>query len=175
LFWCTKKIENVLERCVRSREEFQNKEKRRRWSKFTGNFADVRRHLRIGELECKQPGGDSARDLGRRYAQNREVLIGARGETNSEQNRQINSHDFLCLGLILSKTWGRRLASMLASFVGPTCQSRKEEEGVPVWERGKWATDCFYCWAGVMPRSLFYIFLVKTIFPFSVLFETFCK
>jgi hypothetical protein len=52
LFWCTKKIENVLEKCARSREEFQNKEKRRRWSKFTGNFAGVHRHLRIGELEC---------------------------------------------------------------------------------------------------------------------------
>jgi hypothetical protein len=64
------------------REEFQNKEKRERWSEFIGNFTGVHWHLRIGELECKQPGGGSARVLGRRYLWNRGVLIGARGEIN---------------------------------------------------------------------------------------------
>jgi hypothetical protein len=64
-------------------------------------------------------------------------LIGARRETNSEQNRRINSRDFRCVGLILSETWGRRLASMLASSIGPTCQSGKEKEGVPVRDGGE--------------------------------------
>jgi hypothetical protein len=64
--WCSSKIKNVLERCARSREEFQNKEKRERWPEFTRNFAGVCWHLRIGELECGQPGGGSARVLGER-------------------------------------------------------------------------------------------------------------
>jgi hypothetical protein len=44
-FWYTKKIKNVSERCARSREEFQTKEKRKRWPEFTLTFAEVHRYL----------------------------------------------------------------------------------------------------------------------------------
>jgi hypothetical protein len=86
LFWCTKKIENMSERCARLREEFQNKEKRRRWSEFTKNFAGVRRHLWIGELECGQPGGNLVRVLGGNDCQGGGGICRHERETKSEPN-----------------------------------------------------------------------------------------
>jgi hypothetical protein len=90
-FWCTKKIENMSERCARSREEFQNKEKRRRWSEFTKNFTGIRRHLRIGELECGQPGSGSTRVLGGIGVPEGGVFIGARRRRNRNRIRWIYS------------------------------------------------------------------------------------
>jgi hypothetical protein len=84
--WCSSKIENVLERCARSREEFQNKEKKERWPEFTENFAGVRQHLRIGKLECRQPGGGSTRVLGERGVRE-EGLYRREGETKTEPNQ----------------------------------------------------------------------------------------
>jgi hypothetical protein len=91
LFWCKKKIENMSERCARSREEFQNKVKRRRWSEFTRNFASVRWHLQICELKCGQPGGGSARVLGGRGVREGGVFIGARRRRNRNRIRWIYS------------------------------------------------------------------------------------
>jgi hypothetical protein len=90
-FWCTKKIKNMSERCARSREEFHTKEKRKRWPKFTVTFAGVHRYLRIGEVECGQPGGDLVRVFGRERCAGGRVFIGARRRRNRNRIRRIYS------------------------------------------------------------------------------------
>jgi hypothetical protein len=63
-------------------------------------------------------------------------LIGARGEAKSEQNRLIKHARFSLSWFVLSETWGRRVASMLASSVGSTYQPWKKRESVPVQREG---------------------------------------
>jgi hypothetical protein len=63
-------------------------------------------------------------------------LIGARGEAKSEQNRRIKHVRFSLSQFVLSETWERRVASMLASSVGSTYQPWRKRERVPVQREG---------------------------------------
>jgi hypothetical protein len=66
-----------------------------------------------------------------------------------------------------------RMVLVLASVVGPTCQS-EEKEGTDLGEKrnGPWAS--FGCGLKLCPGALL-CFFVQNLFPFSVLIETFCK
>jgi hypothetical protein len=57
VLWSTRRDRTMSVRCTKAREEFQNKKKRERWSELTGSLAGVLQQLRVGELECGQPGG----------------------------------------------------------------------------------------------------------------------
>jgi hypothetical protein len=45
--------------------------------------------------------------------------------------------DYLCLGLVLSETWGRKDDAGSDVIMGPTCQRGKKEGGVPIREEGE--------------------------------------
>jgi hypothetical protein len=168
-FWCTKKIENMSERCARLREEFQNKEKRRRWSEFTRNFAGLRWHLRIGELECGQPGVGS-----------RDRCVGGRGLYRCEEEKKLeqNQTDLLrVITLSPGKNLGQRLKEMSVLTSGSHMSARKRE-----WERtasgeGEMGRGPVLVPDRIVSRGPFSFFPFPFLFSFSFLFFfcEFCK
>jgi hypothetical protein len=61
-----------------------------------------------------------------------------RGE---RQNRNriagLNTRDYLCLGLVLSETWGRKDDVGSDVVARPTCQRGKKDGGLPIQKEGE--------------------------------------
>jgi hypothetical protein len=158
------------------RQRCQSEKEREGGSGFTGNFAEVRWHLRICELELEQPGvrgvlrgggygrGGAGLFIGAdklRIGQGITGLNGAAVITTVRSPRVIFGEEGR------RQCWRQRWDPPVSQREGKGAYRFGREE--------RWAMGWFRLWAELCPGALLCFFLVKTFFPFLFYLKPFAK